>query len=175
LYPSRTPISRPVSQPDIQCTRVKSAGQQMSACHRTPCAVGATAATSERTAVFRGGMCFILKPERANQKCLWSDPSSITGTVSRHSCRWCQGAKTAARRGGTKSALQLAVQLWVAGCIDQRCGWPPSVKWPSSCFMVLLEKLTVSQLVKKLPTFYGSPRYIAVVTTAHLFLLSSTK
>jgi len=56
------PLSRPVSQPDIQCTRVKSSeatnGQIswtfMSACHQTPCAAGATTATLEWTAVFRG-------------------------------------------------------------------------------------------------------------------------
>ena len=55
LFPSRSPISRPVSQPDIQCTRFKSAAERngqiswtfASVCHRTPCAVGATTATRE--------------------------------------------------------------------------------------------------------------------------------
>jgi len=39
----------------------------------------------------------------------------------------------------------------------------------------LPEKLTVSQLVKKFPSFYGSPRYITAFTSAHLLSLSWPK
>jgi hypothetical protein len=37
---------------------------------------------------------------------------------------------------------------------------------------VLLEKLTVSHLVKKLPTFYGSREFITMFTRAHHLSLS---
>ena len=37
---------------------------------------------------------------------------------------------------------------------------------------VLLEKLTVSQLVKKIPTFYGTRRFITAFTSAHHLSLS---
>jgi hypothetical protein len=36
----------------------------------------------------------------------------------------------------------------------------------------LLEKLTVSQLVKKFPAFYGTRRFIAAFTKAHQLSLS---
>jgi hypothetical protein len=35
-----------------------------------------------------------------------------------------------------------------------------------------LEKLTVPQLLKNFPVFYGIPRFITVFTTAHYWLLS---
>jgi len=35
-----------------------------------------------------------------------------------------------------------------------------------------LQKLTVSWLAKKLPTFYGTWRFITVFTRAHLYTLS---
>jgi hypothetical protein len=38
---------------------------------------------------------------------------------------------------------------------------------------VLLEKLTGFQLVKKLPKFYGTPKFITTVTSAHHLSLSS--
>jgi hypothetical protein len=38
---------------------------------------------------------------------------------------------------------------------------------------VLLEKLTGFQLVKKLPTFYGTQRFITAFTSAHHLSLSS--
>jgi hypothetical protein len=37
---------------------------------------------------------------------------------------------------------------------------------------VLLEKLIVTQLVKKFPAFYGSQMFIAVFTRAHHWYLS---
>jgi hypothetical protein len=37
---------------------------------------------------------------------------------------------------------------------------------------VLLEKLTVTQLFKKFPTFYGTRRFITMFTTAHYWSLS---
>jgi hypothetical protein len=42
-----------------------------------------------------------------------------------------------------------------------------SVCWDTACSEVLLEKLTVSQLVKKFSTSYGALKFIAVFTTAH--------
>jgi hypothetical protein len=36
----------------------------------------------------------------------------------------------------------------------------------------LFEKLTVSQLVKKFPAFYGTRRFITAFTTAHHLFLS---
>jgi hypothetical protein len=39
------------------------------------------------------------------------------------------------------------------------------------CSRVLLQKLTGSQLVNKLPTFYGTQKFITAFTSArHLFL-----
>jgi len=40
------------------------------------------------------------------------------------------------------------------------------------CSKVLLENLTVSQLAKKFPAFYGTRRFIAAFTTAHHLSLS---
>jgi hypothetical protein len=40
---------------------------------------------------------------------------------------------------------------------------------------VLLEKLIVTQLVKKLPTYYGMLRFITVSTRAHCWFLSSAR
>jgi hypothetical protein len=40
---------------------------------------------------------------------------------------------------------------------------------------LLLEKLTVAQLLKKLPAFYGTRRFIAVFTTACHWLLPSAR
>jgi len=40
------------------------------------------------------------------------------------------------------------------------------------CSRVLLEKLTVPQLVKKFPTFYGTRRFITTFTTARQWSLS---
>jgi hypothetical protein len=37
---------------------------------------------------------------------------------------------------------------------------------------VLLEKLIVTQLVKKFPAFYGTQKFITVFTTAHHWSLS---
>jgi len=37
---------------------------------------------------------------------------------------------------------------------------------------LLLQKLTVTQLVKKFPEFYGTRRFITVLTTAHHWSLS---
>jgi hypothetical protein len=41
-----------------------------------------------------------------------------------------------------------------------------------SCGRLLLQKLTVTQLVKKLPTFHGTRRFITVITTARHWSLS---
>jgi len=41
------------------------------------------------------------------------------------------------------------------------------------CSRVLLERLTVTQLVKKLPAFYGNRRFITVFTTDRHWSLSS--
>jgi hypothetical protein len=43
------------------------------------------------------------------------------------------------------------------------------------CSTVLLEKLTVSQLAKKFPAFYGNRRYITAFTSVRLLSLSRTK
>jgi len=40
------------------------------------------------------------------------------------------------------------------------------------CSTVLLEKLTVSELVKKFPAFYGTRRFITAVTSARHLSLS---
>jgi len=45
---------------------------------------------------------------------------------------------------------------------------------PTPCSRVLLEKLTDSQLVKKLPTFYGTLRFITAFTSARQLSLSWT-
>jgi hypothetical protein len=54
-------------------------------------------------------------------------------------------------------------------CKGQGMGFPLSIRlliltpWSR----VLLEKLIVTQLVKKLPAFYGTPRIITLCTEAH--------
>jgi hypothetical protein len=37
---------------------------------------------------------------------------------------------------------------------------------------ILLDKLIVAQIIKKFPLFYGTQRFIMVITTAHPFLIS---
>jgi hypothetical protein len=46
------------------------------------------------------------------------------------------------------------------------------INQPTSCSTVLLEKLRVTQPVKKFPSFYGTRRFIAVFTIIHHWSLS---
>ena len=67
------------------------------------------------------------------------------------------------------------VILFLVRCVlEFRCGWVGVVSvWQAeACNTVLLEKLTSSQLEKKLPAFYGTQRFITAFTSTCQLSLS---
>ena len=72
---------------------------------------------------------------------------------------------SATATGGQRAAtsfwmLQVPLYVYLLTCL------------PTPCNQVLLQKLTGSQLVKKLPAFYGIRRIIIAFTSAHHLSLS---
>ena len=61
----------------------------------------------------------------------------------------------------------LVVGCWITDCLTNQ----PTNR-PTPWSRVILEKLTVSQLVTKLPPYYGTQRFIAAYTTARHLSLS---
>ena len=66
------------------------------------------------------------------------------------------------------AASWVAFVLWLAEVLKERTDLGLTAR-----SRVLLEKLTVPQLVKKFPAFCGTKRFITVFTTARTFSLSS--
>ena len=88
---------------------------------------------------------------------------------------WLLGVECRLASGVTAGHVRSCLALGRDGSCDILClsGQRLSRKQPTPQSRVLLEKLIVSQLVFKVPAFYGIPRFVTAFTRTHQLPLSS--